>query len=114
MRVSPVALLYRGRSLADALAASDRVTEITHDHPENIKGARAVTEANRLAQRGEGSESVRGKITTRYGYDLNRSVEAIRPSHRFDVISLPANYSDRNSTFSKKALAPPDVPLVFI
>ena len=85
MRVSPVALLYRGRSLGEALAASDRVTEITHDHPEGIKGARAVTEAIWLALRGEGPETVRGEITTRYGYDLDRSVEAIRPSHRFDV-----------------------------
>lgn len=54
MRVSPVALLYRGRSLGEALAASDRVTEITHDHPEGIKGARAVTEAIWRALRGEG------------------------------------------------------------
>ena len=85
MRVSPVALRYRGRSLEEALAASDRVTEVTHDHPEGIKGARAVTEAIWLALRGEGPETVRREITTRYGYDLDRSVEAIRPSHRFDV-----------------------------
>ena len=45
MRVGPAAFLYRGRSLEEALATSDRVTEITHDHPEGIKGARAVTEA---------------------------------------------------------------------
>ena len=85
MRVSPVALLYRGRSLADALAASDRVTEITHDHPEGIKGARAVTEAIWRALRGEGPETVRGEITTRYGYNLDQGIEDIRPSHRFDV-----------------------------
>lgn len=30
------------------------------------------------------------------------------------VFNLPANYSDKYSTFSRKALAPPDVPLVFI
>ena len=85
MRVSPVALLCRGRSLDDALALSDRVTEITHDHPEGIKGARAVTEAIWLALRGERPETARRKITTRYGYNLEQSVEDIRPSHRFDV-----------------------------
>ena len=85
MRVSPVALLCRGRSLDDALALSDRVTEITHDHPEGIKGARAVTEALWLAQRGVRPEKVRREITTRYGYDLERSLDSIRPSHRFDV-----------------------------
>ena len=85
MRVSPVALLHRRRPLEEALAASDRVTEITHDHPEGIKGARAVTEAIWLALREERPDTVRRKITTRYGYNLEQSVEDIRPSHRFDV-----------------------------
>ena len=69
----------------EALAESDRVTEITHDHPEGIQGARAVTEAIWRALRGESPETVRDEITARYGYDLERSVEDIRPSHRFDV-----------------------------
>ena len=56
MRVAPVAFLYRQRSLEEALATSDRVTEITHDHPEGMKGARAVTEAIWLALQGEGPE----------------------------------------------------------
>ena len=85
MRVSPVALLHRRRPLEEALEASDRVTEVTHDHSEGIKGARAVTEAVWLALRGEGPVAVRREITTRYEYDLERSVEDIRPSHRFDV-----------------------------
>ena len=85
MRVSPVALLYRRASLEDALAVSDRVTKITHDHPEGIKGARAVTKAIWLALRGEDADVVRCEISKRYGYDLERSIEDIRPSHRFDV-----------------------------
>ena len=85
MRVAPVALLYRQRPLEEALAASDRVTEITHDHPEGIKGARAVTEAIWLALRGDGAEVLRREITNHYAYDLERSLGAIRPSHRFDV-----------------------------
>ena len=85
MRVAPVALLHRRRCLEEALAASDRVTEITHNHPEGIKGARAVTEATWLALRAERPDMVRREITTRYGYNLEQSVEDIRPSHRFDV-----------------------------
>ena len=85
MRVSPVAFLHRERPLEDVLATSDRITEITHDHAEGIKGARAVTEAIWRALRGEGPDTVRREITTRYGYDLEPSVEDIRPSHRFDV-----------------------------
>ena len=85
MRVSPVALLHRRRSLEEALKASDRVTEITHDHPEGIKGARATTEAIWLALRVGSPETVRREVTARYGYDLARCVEEIRASHRFDV-----------------------------
>ena len=85
MRVSPVALLHRRQPLEDALEASDRVTAITHDHPEGIKGARAVTEAIWLALREEGPETVRREITARYGYELERCVDDMRPSHRFDV-----------------------------
>ena len=85
MRVSPVALLGRRGPLEESLGTSDRVTEITHDHPEGIKGARAVTEAIWLALQGESPETVRREVTARYGYDLERSVEDIRPSHRFDV-----------------------------
>ena len=85
MRVAPVAFLYQQRALEEVLAASDRVTEITHDHPEGIKGARAVTEAIWLALRGEEPGAVRRTITKRYAYGLERSLEALRPSHRFDV-----------------------------
>ena len=86
MRVSPVALLHARRPLEEALALSDRVTEVTHDHPEAIKGARAETETIWLGLHGEGSDAVRRQITTRYAYDLNRSVEDTRPAHRFDVM----------------------------
>ena len=85
MRVAPVAFLHQGRPLDEALATSDRVTEITHDHPEGIKGARAVTAAIWLAMRGEGPEGLRREITTQYDYDLERSLEAVRASHGFDV-----------------------------
>ena len=58
---------------------------MTHDHPEGVKGARGVAEAIWLARRGEGAEVVRRETTTRNGYDLDRSLEVIRPSHRYDV-----------------------------
>lgn len=85
MRVAPVGLLHRRRPLEEALTESDRITEITHDHPEGIKGARAITEAIWLALRGEGVDVLRREITKRYGYDVERSLEAVRTSHRFDV-----------------------------
>ena len=84
MRVSPAAFLYRGAALPDALAAADRVTEITHDHPEGIKGARAATHAIWLAFAGADAARIRETVATTYGYDLSRGVDDIRPGYDFD------------------------------
>ena len=83
MRVSPAAYLNRG-DLDAALAASDKVTEITHDHPEGMKGARATTHAIWLAFQGENSTDIRKVISTEYGYDLTMSVDEIRPDYSFN------------------------------
>ncbi len=84
MRVSPAAYLNRRRSLSEALAAADRVTGITHDHPEGMKGARAVTHAIWMAFQGETSRSITATITETYGYDLSRDVAAIRETYEYN------------------------------
>ena len=86
MRVSPAAYLNRDADLSTVLAASDRVTGVTHNHPEGIKGARATTHAIWLAFQGEPSATIRASITQTYGYDLTRSVDQIRPGYRFNEI----------------------------
>jgi len=86
MRVSPAAFLNRRRPLADALAASDRVTRITHDHPEGMKGARAATHAIWLAYQDEPPEAIRRVVEETYDYDLSRSVAEIRPNYSFNAI----------------------------
>lgn len=83
MRVSPGAFLNRN-NLDSALSASDRVTAITHNHPEGIRGARATTHAIWLAYQGEDPAIIREVITDEYYYDLARTVSAIRPGYRFD------------------------------
>ena len=85
MRVSPAAYLNRERRLEDALEAADRVTRITHDHPEGLKGARATTHAIRLAFRDRPASGIRRTIVEEYGYDLSRTVDDIRPGYGFDV-----------------------------
>ena len=86
MRVSPAAFLNRD-DLDAALLAADKVTVISHDHPEGIKGARATTHAIYLAFRGENPTSIREVITAEYGYDLTQTVDDIRPRVclRYDV-----------------------------
>ena len=84
MRVSPAAFLNRG-CLNAALSASDRVTKITHNHPNGIKGARATTHAIWLAYQGENADSIREVIASKYDYDLTRPIDEIRPDYSFDL-----------------------------
>ena len=51
MRVSPAGLL--ARSLDEALSMARKVTEVTHDHPEGLKGAAATAHAIFLARAGD-------------------------------------------------------------
>ena len=83
MRVSPAALLNRD-DLAAALAASDRVTAITHNHPEGMKGARATVHAIWLALNGADPATIRATLTAEYDYDLTRTVDEIRPGYAFN------------------------------
>lgn len=84
MRISPAAFLNRD-NLNAALAASDKVTEITHNHPEGMKGARATTHAIWLAFQGENAANIQEIITSEYSYDLTQTVDEIRPSYFFDI-----------------------------
>ena len=83
MRVSPAAFLHRD-DLEAALTASDKVTAITHDHPEGMKGARATTHAIWLAYQGENAANIRNTISAAYGYNLCRTVDEIRPDYYFN------------------------------
>jgi ADP-ribosylglycohydrolase len=65
MRVS--AVVYARNSVEDVLAEAKASAEVTHDHPEGIKKA------------------IRDEITKRFGYDLKRTVDGIRPGYHVDV-----------------------------
>jgi ADP-ribosylglycohydrolase len=83
MRVSPVGF---ARDSAEAvLAEAARSAAVTHDHPEGVAGAQATALAVFLARRGATKAVIRAQIEDRFGYDLGRSLDAIRPGYRFDV-----------------------------
>ena len=86
MRVSPAAYVNRLRRLEYALQAADRVTRITHDHPEGMKGARATTHAIWLAFRDRPASEIRRTIVEEYEYGLLRTVDEIRPNYSFNEI----------------------------
>ena len=82
MRVSPCAWF------ADSLEEAEKLAEIsaavTHNHPEGIKGAKATAAAIYLARVGRTKPEIKDYIETIYGYDLNRTLDEIRPSYSFD------------------------------
>ena len=77
MRVSSVAWLLDDLVTVEQFAQIS--AEVTHNHPEGIKGAQATAAAIFMARTGESKEAIRNYIETRYGYDLSRTPEMIRP-----------------------------------
>lgn len=82
MRVSPVGFAYR--TIDEVLREAQRSAEVTHNHPEGIKGAQAIASAIFLGRTGKEKKEIRGYIEGRFGYDLNRTLDEIRPSYHFD------------------------------
>ena len=83
MRVSPVA--YYGQSLETVLELAELTASVSHNHPEGIKGAKAVATAIYLARGGYSKEMIRDIISGFYGYDLNREVNKIKHAYEWDV-----------------------------
>lgn len=83
MRVSPCAWVAESLEQAQRLAKLSAV--VTHDHPEGIKGAIATSDAIYLARVGATKDEIREHVEVRYGYDLDRTVDEIRPYYSFDV-----------------------------
>lgn len=82
MRVSPAGLL--ASSVEEASTLSRQVTEVTHNHPEGLKGAEATALAIFLARQRVTPQNIKVAITERYGYDLQRTPDDIRPTYRFN------------------------------
>jgi ADP-ribosylglycohydrolase len=82
MRVSAVG--FARADLDSVLAEAKRSAEVTHNHPEGIKGAQATATAIHLALSGRTKDQIRTAIHDMFGYDLARSVEEIRPSYKFN------------------------------
>lgn len=81
MRVSACA--YAADSFEEAVSMSNAVTKVSHNHPEGIKGAEAVTAAIYLAKSGSSIKDIRNYITENY-YPLNFTIDEIRSSYDFN------------------------------
>jgi ADP-ribosylglycohydrolase len=83
MRVSSVGFAFG--TLEEVLRESKRSAEVTHNHPEGIKGAQAVASAVFLARTGTSKEDMKAYIQETFEYNLSEPIDSIRSQYGFDV-----------------------------
>jgi len=82
MRVSPCA--WFAGSLDEAETLAERSAAVTHNHPEGVKGAQATAAAIYLAATCKTKSEIKDYIEGKYGYNLHRTLDEIRPDYKFD------------------------------
>ena len=80
MRVSSVGWLYNDLETVRRMARLS--ADVTHNHPEGIKGAEATASAIFLARTGSTKAEIKAYIEESFHYDLSRTCDEIRPSYR--------------------------------
>jgi ADP-ribosylglycohydrolase len=91
MRVPAIGYAYG--SLEAVLAEAARSAEVTHNHPEGIKGAMATAGSVFLARQGDGKRHIKAWVERTFGYSFEHSLADLRPSYRFDEscqLTVPA------------------------
>lgn len=83
MRVSPVA--YVAKDLDDCLRLAKLSAEVTHNHPEGIKGAQATAAAVYLAIHGSSKEQIKQYIADNYYPNIiDMTYESLKKDFKFD------------------------------
>ncbi|BBC22861.1 ADP-ribosylglycohydrolase family protein [Pseudanabaena sp. ABRG5-3] len=82
MRVSAVGFAYDDLDMV--MQEAQCSAEVTHNHPEGIKGAQATAVAIYMARRGQSKEQIKAAIAKSFGYDLDRTLDEIRPVYQFN------------------------------
>jgi len=88
MRVSAVGDLYdtldRTREVARLTA------EVTHNHPEGIKGAECTAAVMFLARTGKSKSEIKEYVEKEFDYDITKTVDELRPFHKHDESCMDA------------------------
>lgn len=82
MRASPCGLI--AIDLEETLELAKISAEVTHNHPEGIKGAQATAAAVYLAKTGHSIDEIRTYIHTNF-YPMDRTCDEIRPTYKFEA-----------------------------
>ena len=89
MRVSSVGWLFN--SMEEVMSEAKRSAEVTHNHPNGIKGAQAIAccifwaRTSLFSMEPLAKDDIKRKIEKHFEYDLNRTIDEIRPTYEFDV-----------------------------
>jgi ADP-ribosylglycohydrolase len=83
MRTSPIGFFYNKAS--DVLKAARICAQVTHNHPEGVRGAQATSLSIFLARQGASKIDIRKEISKWFNYDLSKTINEIRPKYFFDV-----------------------------
>ena len=81
MRVSPAG--FAAKSLDETKELSRKITQVTHNHPEGLKGAEATAVSIYMARTGSSLAEIREYVDENY-YPMNFTLDAIRPAYRFN------------------------------
>ena len=79
MRVSAAGWLYD--TLEETRRIARLTAEVTHNHPEGVKGAEAIASAIFMARIGRSKDEIKAFIVREFGYDLTRTCDEIRPGY---------------------------------
>lgn len=82
MRVAPIGWLCT--SVEKVLTEAASSANVSHNHPEGVKGAQAVALAVYLAKHGAEKPDLKNELSERFGYNLDRTLDEIRPMYQFD------------------------------
>ena len=86
MRVSSVGWLYD--TIEKTREVARWTAEVTHNHPEGVKGAESTAAAIFLARNGKNKDEIKKYIIDEFGYDLSRTCDEIRPSYHHVMAAI--------------------------
>ena len=82
-RTSPIGFYFN--DVTSILQIARKCASVTHNHSEGIKGSQAVSYGIYLARQGSSKPYIRDEIFRWFGYNLNHSLDDLRPAYRFDI-----------------------------
>ena len=83
MRASAVGFAFN--DIETVMEVAKKSADVTHNHPEGIKGAQAAATAIFLAKNGKTKQEIKDYITQNFNYNLDFTLDEIRPTYKFDV-----------------------------